>query len=113
MLSFVIRRVLVSIPLVVLASIVAFILVVNTGDPIEDLRTKPNVPKATIALREHELGLDKPVVERYVAWLGKAVHGDFGKTIKNRPVWARSVEPLVSLSVSCSSPRSSRYCSAS
>jgi peptide/nickel transport system permease protein len=86
-LSFVIRRVLVSIPLLVLASIVAFILVVNTGDPIEDLRTKPNVPKATIALREHELGLDKPVVERYVAWLGKAVHGDFGKTIKNRPVW--------------------------
>ncbi|MSY77035.1 MAG: ABC transporter permease, partial [Actinobacteria bacterium] len=88
MLSFVIRRVLVSVPLLLLASIVAFILVVNTGDPIEDLRTKPNVPKATIALRERELGLDKPVVQRYVAWLGKAVQGDFGKTIKNRPVWA-------------------------
>ena len=87
MLPFIIRRVLVSIPLLFLASIVAFVLVVNTGDPIEDLRTKPNVPKATIALREHQLGLDKPVVERYLAWAGKAIHGDFGKTIKNQPVW--------------------------
>ncbi|MCX5776011.1 MAG: ABC transporter permease [Firmicutes bacterium] len=39
-------------------------------------------------MREHQLGLDKPVVQRYVTWLGKAVHGDFGKTIKNKPVWA-------------------------
>ncbi len=87
MLSFIIRRILVSIPLLFLASIVAFILVINTGDPLEDLRSRPLVPKATIALREHELGLDKPTVERYVTWLGKAIHGDFGKTIKNQPVW--------------------------
>jgi peptide/nickel transport system permease protein len=69
-LSFIIRRILVSIPLLFLASIVAFILVINTGDPLEDLRARPLVPKATIALREHELGLDKPPVERYVDWLG-------------------------------------------
>lgn len=88
MLSFIIRRILVSIPLLFLASIVAFILVINTGDPLEDLRTKqPPTPAATIALREHQLGLDKPPVERYVSWLTKAIHGDFGKTIKNEPVW--------------------------
>ena len=88
MLSFIVRRILVSIPLLILASIVAFILVVNTGDPLEDLRIKqPPTPPATIALREQQLGLDKPVVERYITWLGNAVHGDFGKTIKNKPVW--------------------------
>jgi peptide/nickel transport system permease protein len=86
-LSFIIRRILVSIPLLFLASIVAFILVINTGDPLEDLRARPLVPKATIQLREQELGLNKPVVERYVHWLGKAIHGDFGKTIKKQPVW--------------------------
>ena len=28
----------------------------------------------------HQFGLDRPVVERYVTWLGDALHGDLGKS---------------------------------
>jgi peptide/nickel transport system permease protein len=64
-----------------------FVLVVNTGDPLEDLRANPKVTKAQIALREHDLGMDKSVPERYVKWISHAVHGDFGVDNKKRPVW--------------------------
>ncbi|MCU1398294.1 MAG: dipeptide/oligopeptide/nickel transporter permease [Acidimicrobiales bacterium] len=87
MFSFIVRRILVSIPLLFLASFIAFILVVNTGDPLEDLRTKINVPKGQIALQEHRLGLDKPFFERYFSWLTHAIHGDWGRTIKDKAVW--------------------------
>lgn len=35
-----------------------------------------------IAALEKELGLDKPWYEQYVKWLGKAVTGDFGKSLR-------------------------------
>ncbi len=87
MLRFALRRLLIAIPLLVVASILVFVLVVNTGDPLEDMRTNPRIPKGQIALQEHKLGLDQPVTVRYWRWVSKAVHGDFGKDNKDRPVW--------------------------
>ncbi|AZH79024.1 ABC transporter permease [Microbacterium sp. Y-01] len=33
---------------------------------------------AQVAAKEAELGLDRPLAERYLAWLGGAIRGDFG-----------------------------------
>lgn len=33
---------------------------------------------------EKDLGLDKPAFERYTTWLGNAVQGDLGKSLRNR-----------------------------
>ena len=89
MLSFVIRRLLVSIPVVIAASIFVFVLVAASGDPLAELRAQPNVSAETIALREAQLNLDKSIPERYVIWAGNALTGDFGETIAGRDVGER------------------------
>jgi glutathione transport system permease protein len=94
MLSFIIRRLLIAIPLVLLSSVLVFLLVANAGDPLAELKGRnPPVPEATIKLREQQLGLDKPLPTRYVTWLGNFVQGDMGKSIRGvevRPLlWQR------------------------
>jgi peptide/nickel transport system permease protein len=94
MLSFIIRRLLIAIPLVLLSSVLVFLLVANAGDPLADLKGRnPPVPEETIKLREQQLGLDKPLPQRYVTWLGNFVQGDMGTSIRGvevRPLlWQR------------------------
>jgi peptide/nickel transport system permease protein len=94
MLSFIIRRLLISIPLVLLASVLVFLLVANSGDPLAELKSRnPPVPQQVIENREHDLGLDKPLPQRYVTWLGNFVQGDMGKSVRGvevRPLlWQR------------------------
>jgi peptide/nickel transport system permease protein len=94
MLSFIVRRLLISIPLVLLASVLVFLLVANSGDPLAELKSRnPPVPQQVIENREHDLGLDKPLPQRYVSWLGNFVQGDMGETIRGvevRPLlWQR------------------------
>jgi peptide/nickel transport system permease protein len=83
MLSFIIRRLLITIPLVLLASVLVFLLVANSGDPLADLKGRnPPVPPQVIQAREHQLGLDKPLPQRYWHWLTHFVRGDMGKSIR-------------------------------
>ncbi len=89
MLRFALRRLLIAIPVLILASMLVFVLVVNTGDPLENLKANPRHTQAQLDLRSHQLGLDKSLPSRYWSWISKAVHGDFGKDVKDRPVWAQ------------------------
>ena len=53
MFSFIARRLLITIPLVLLSSVLVFLLVANSGDPLADLRTRnPPVSPQVIAERE-------------------------------------------------------------
>src|ERR671915_2572083 len=82
MLSFIIRRLLIAIPLVLLSSVLVFVLVAYSGDPLAELKGRnPPVPPQVIEARERALGLDKPLPARYVTWLGNFVQGDMGKSI--------------------------------
>src|SRR5437588_6443619 len=70
MLGFVLRRLLISIPILFLSSILVFVMVANAGDPLGDLKGRnPPVPKAVIKAREHQYGLDKPATTQYVHWV--------------------------------------------
>jgi peptide/nickel transport system permease protein len=94
MTSFIIRRLLIAIPLVVLSSVLVFLLVANSGDPLADLKSRnPPVPPQVIADRQHQLGLDKPLPQRYVTWITNFVRGDMGLSIRGvevRPLlWQR------------------------
>ena len=94
MLSFIVRRLLVTIPLVLLSSVLVFLLAANSGDPLADLKGRnPPVPPQVIKERERLIGLDKPLPTRYVTWLGGFVRGDMGKSIRGvevRPLlWQR------------------------
>jgi peptide/nickel transport system permease protein len=94
MVSFIIRRLLIAIPLVLLSTVLVFLLVAYSGDPLADLKGRnPPVPPQVIQAREHQLLLDKPVPQRYWHWLTHFVRGDMGKSIRGvevRPLlWQR------------------------
>ena len=79
MFFFIIRRLLVSVPILLAASFVMFGMVTISGDPLAEFRqsTDPNAPQ-TMATMRQILDLDKPFTERYVDWLGGLFQGDFG-----------------------------------
>jgi peptide/nickel transport system permease protein len=82
-LSFIVRRLLIAIPLVLLSTVLVFLLVANSGDPLADLKGRnPPVPPQVIEARERQLGLDKPLPQRYWNWLTHFVRGDMGKSIR-------------------------------
>lgn len=82
MLTYVARRVLYSIPVLLIASFLLFAFVRVTFDPTARLRTSRD-PQA-ISRARHELGLDKPIVVQYKDWLGKFVQGDWGTSSRTR-----------------------------
>src|SRR3954447_2903423 len=77
MFLFIVRRLLVGIPILILSSVFVFILVVNAGDPLENVRTRPN-SQQLIAQKTEAYHLDEPVTQRYFTWAKGVLHGDFG-----------------------------------
>src|SRR5919202_5256101 len=96
MVSFIIRRLFISIPVLVLSSVLVFLLVANSGDPLGDLKGRnPPVPKQVLDLRRHELNLDKPLPARYWIWISGFVRGDMGTAVNGREVRTLLGERLV------------------
>jgi peptide/nickel transport system permease protein len=83
MITFVIRRVLISIPVLIGSTILTFILVKMSGDPLDYLKGRnPPVPAATIASERHRLGLDNSWAWQYWHWISNIVfHWNFGQAI--------------------------------
>ena len=74
-------KLLLLVPILFIVSLGTFLLVeLVPGDPAEQV-LGPNSTAADYYRVRTELGLDKPVVERYVSWLTDALHGDFGKNL--------------------------------
>jgi peptide/nickel transport system permease protein len=78
MITFLARRLLGAIPLVLgIATVVFFVLSLAPGDPVSRY-AGPNVTAEALDQIRTNLGLDRPVHERYVLWVGAMVRGDFG-----------------------------------
>jgi peptide/nickel transport system permease protein len=81
-------RVLSVIPVLLIASILIFVAMrVVPGDPVSVLaQGTPLSAEQRVALTA-EYHLDQPIPQQYLAWLGGALHGDFGTSLKSgRPV---------------------------
>ena len=83
MLAYTIRRVLISIPILIGSSILVFIIGKLSGDPLEQMKLRnPPVPRSTIKLEEHRLLLDRSWPEQYWSWLkGLVLHGYWGPSV--------------------------------
>jgi peptide/nickel transport system permease protein len=84
--GFILRRLLISIPVIIVASFIVFSAVAAAGDPLAEIRGRPGISPQTIELRERELNLDKTIPQRYAIWAGDAITGDFGSTVGGRDV---------------------------
>lgn len=78
MLTFIVRRVLAGIILVLAVSVVAFTLLYAGGGDIARRILGQNASAETVALRAEQLGLNQPLPVQYWNWLSNAVTGDFG-----------------------------------
>src|ERR1700754_2853391 len=82
-----IARRLLQLPLLFLgATLLTFALVhLVPGSPINDLRVSiPGITESDLARLERTLGLDEPLHEQYLGWLGQVVRGDLGLSLQDR-----------------------------
>ena len=87
MLTYIIRRLLYSTVVLVLASFLVFTFVTVSGDPLAGLRIAPNVSEETVQNVIDRKHLDDPVPKRYLYWVQDAVTNQFGSTLlDNRPI---------------------------
>jgi len=86
--TYILRRLLYSLPVVIVASILIFLGMSAVTDPLSQLRLIPNLSQQTlenIIVRKH---LDQPVMIQYWFWLKDAVTDGFGGTmISDQPIW--------------------------
>ncbi|MGH7334615.1 MAG: ABC transporter permease [Candidatus Rokuibacteriota bacterium] len=91
--QYVVRRLLLFVPSLLGASMLIFVLLrLVPGDIAEIIVYQAGAESASVQQKRvqeirTELGLDRPIVVQYLAWLGNAFRGDFGQSyIQQRPV---------------------------
>ncbi len=80
MLKFIIRRLVQAIFVIIGVSFISFMLLHLTGDPVDLLVPLDAGPQARQEIKS-ALGLDKPVLEQYVRFMGGVWKFDFGRSI--------------------------------
>jgi peptide/nickel transport system permease protein len=79
------RRLISSVPTLVLISMVVFgILALAPGDPLGQFAANPDIPPEVRLNIRHQLGLDQPVPVRYAKWAVSFLHGNWGYSFASR-----------------------------
>ena len=86
MLAYTLRRIAQLVPVLLVLSVAVFAFVEALPGSIVDtlVGTEGGDIEEARAILTKEYGLDRPVHERYVLWLGRAVQGDLGKSLVTR-----------------------------
>jgi len=100
----VLHRLAATVPVLLLVTAGVFALLhLIPGDPVEAMMSESADASAKAALRA-ELGLDRPLAAQYLAWMGRLLRGDLGRSIRNgEPVIenvGRRIAPSLQLALS-------------
>lgn len=89
-------RLLQLVPVLLGVSVIVFAMIALTpGDPVQLMIGDQAVTPEQEATLRHDLGLDRPVIQRFFLFVGNAVQGDFGQSFYHRrPVADVIVERL-------------------
>ena len=92
MLAFILRRLLQAVIVMLAVGFIAFMLFQYVGDPVTNLLGQDATPEQRVQLR-HDLGLDSPFPVQFARFIGNAVQGEFGLSLRQgRKVSALIVE---------------------
>lgn len=80
MTRFVLRRLLTGVVLLFVVSVLAFAMLYANSDNVARRILGQNATAEQVQRRMAELGLDQPLWQQYVDWLGGAVRGEFGRS---------------------------------
>ena len=88
MLTYSARRVLYSIPVLVLSTFLSFVFVSYAGNPLGALRSNPRFSQNTILLLTKQDHLNDPVIVRYWYWIENVVTHKLGTSLlTQQPIW--------------------------
>lgn len=90
MLAFILRRVAQAVVVMLTVAFIAFMLFQYVGDPVNNMLGQDATPEQRQQLRA-DLGLDRPFPVQFAAFVGNAVRGDFGLSLRQ----GRKVSALI------------------
>lgn len=83
--TYLIRRVLVLIPLLLAISLLSFfIMQLSPGNYLDQLRLNPDISSDLINRLESEYGLNQNIFHQYLHWLWQLLHGNLGESFSYR-----------------------------
>jgi ABC-type dipeptide/oligopeptide/nickel transport systems, permease components len=87
MLSYIFRRLLIAIPVLIGVTIISFAVInLAPGSPV-DMIVDPNISAADLAARKEALGLNAPLYVQYFHWIENLLQGNLGYSMTTyRPV---------------------------
>src|SRR5262245_34138407 len=81
--TYLIRRLLGVPPLILGITLVTFLLIHATpGSPVDDLKLTPEIKTEDLDSIKRTLGIDRPLHEQYLVWVGQLIRGDLGISLK-------------------------------
>lgn len=80
--KYIIKRILIAIPVLIGITIIDYAIMCLVGSPLEMLQG-PRISQGAIEAKEIALGLDKPFYIQYFVWLGQLLQGNMGYSIKS------------------------------
>ncbi len=79
MLKYIVRRLILAIPVLLGVSVLAFLVIsAAPGDFLDQYRLSPSISPEQIKVLERQFGFDKPIYVQYFKWLWEVLHGNFG-----------------------------------
>lgn len=84
--TYVLRRLLQMIPVILGTTFLIYWMVFSLGDPTVGRCGERACPDAYIAVFKQEYNLDKPLIQQYVLYMGQVVQGDFGTSFNGNSV---------------------------
>ncbi|MFC5215034.1 ABC transporter permease [Streptomyces coerulescens] len=84
--GYVVRRLVQMVPVFIGATLLIFLMVNVMGDPVAGLCGDRQCDPATAAQLRREFGLDKPVWQQYLTYMGNLFTGDFGTAFNGQEV---------------------------
>ena len=80
--KYILKRILIAIPVLIGITIIDYVIMCLAGSPLEMLQG-PRVSEAAVEAKKIALGLDQPVYVQYFVWLGQLLHGNLGYSMKS------------------------------
>lgn len=91
MLKYIIKRILIAIPVLIGITIIDYAIMCRAGSPLEMLQG-PRISQAAVEAKAISLGLDKPFYVQYFVWLLQLLKGNMGYSLKSYQPVSQMIE---------------------
>jgi peptide/nickel transport system permease protein len=103
MLAYILRRLLQTIPVMLVVAVFIFLMLRLTPSDPAAIIAGDNATAEQVAQIRSQLGLDQPMLQQFVIWIGKVIRGDFGQSFFFKKTVAEligeRIEPTLSLAL--------------